>query len=176
MDEGDTSFAQYRHLELFVSISEELSWRGTDAGMALFERICPVAAHPYKLVREKMARCMAVVFRSRLAPGRVGPDDAVVPFVTEAAATISAARGLPEGDERRKRAVLLAKTLLKWATIVFYEGFDAVAVWHLPTLLAPIMTAPELSAEVCCLLNSLDLNHALLGWYVSTASSPPTKP
>mmetsp|Transcript_5329 Transcript_5329/g.16136 ORF Transcript_5329/g.16136 Transcript_5329/m.16136 type:complete len:1865 (+) Transcript_5329:117-5711(+) len=146
-DQGDTSFEQYRYLDLFVSIAEELSWRGLEAVEDLLARIRPYAAHPYKLVREKIARCLAVIFRARQAPGRHGPDPVTVPFIEDVTRTILTARELPEEDEQKKSAVLLAKTVMKWATYVFYEGFDGMLVWHLRTLLPAIAVAPELSAE-----------------------------
>lgn len=94
-----------------------------------------------------MARCLAVVFRARLSPGLSGPDKDLAPFVWDVSKTIVAARVLDDADERKKSALLLAKTVIKWTTIAFYEGFDATLVWHLPTLLPAIMVAPELSAE-----------------------------
>jgi hypothetical protein len=130
-----------------VGISEELSWRGVEAAHDLLTRIRPFAAHPYKIVREKIARSLAVIFRSRLAPGLHGPDPQFAPFIAEVVATILEARDFPDGDERKKSALLLAKTMMKWTTIVFYEGFDATLVWHLPTVLPMIMAAPELSKE-----------------------------
>eukprot|EP00038_Savillea_parva_P004886 m.144688 g.144688 ORF g.144688 m.144688 type:complete len:1888 (+) comp11603_c0_seq2:145-5808(+) len=146
-DNGDTSFAQFRHLEMYVAISEELSWRGVEAADELLHRMQPFAAHPYKLVREKISRCLATVFRARLAPGRDTPDPVGAAFVADVTQSILSARDLADEDETKVAAILLAKTIIKWMTIVFYEGFDSVLTMHLSALLPVIMVAPELSRE-----------------------------
>ena len=85
-----TSHAQHCNLKVLLAALEELSWRGTAPCSRLLAYLQPHLAHPYKLVREKISRCLYVIFRSYGSPA-TPDDDPRRDFVTEVASRLDAA-------------------------------------------------------------------------------------
>eukprot|EP00040_Diaphanoeca_grandis_P028219 m.163095 g.163095 ORF g.163095 m.163095 type:complete len:1879 (-) comp31279_c0_seq2:255-5891(-) len=167
VDEGDTSFAQYRFLEYHVTVLEELSWRGVEQAKALLTTIAPHISHPYKLVREKLARCLFVIYRAFwICRDERNPFGAE--FIEGVRTTIMGARDT-EDEAVRKESVLAAKTLLSWITLTYFEGsspaLEPYAAWLLPV----VIISPELSPEDVELRG---LCARALGFMAQTTMSP----
>jgi len=171
MDENDTSFSQFRRLLFLHTPLEELSWRGVQPALQLLTGLKDYLGHPYKLVREKISRCLFVVMRATWDPSLTAPQKffalagagadgdadagvanvdataaAVHPiraFALEMAATIGANRAPVEDKEVRRTATNLAKTVVQWVTIAFNDGSSTALVPHLDGLLPHLFSLPE---------------------------------
>jgi proteasome activator subunit 4 len=161
MDESDTSFGQFRCLLFLHTAMEELSWRGVEPALKLLEDVKPFVGHPYKLVREKISRCLFVAMRATwdpmlTAPEFSGPRPAVAEgapvhqirqLTTEFAERISAARAPTDDKDARRNATNVAKTVLQWVTIAFNDGSSPSLVPHLDALLPCLFSLPETNPE-----------------------------
>ena len=169
MDENDTSFAQYRRLLFLHTALEELSWRGVQPALKLLVDLKDYFGHPYKLVREKISRCLFVVMRATWDPSLTAPptffalgarttgggggeaeataaSTAVHPiraFAEEMAVKIGANRAPMEEKEARRTATNLAKTVVQWVTIAFNDGSSTSLIPHLDGLLPHFFSLAE---------------------------------
>jgi len=161
MNEDDTAFAQHRKLYFLHTALEELSWRGQQASAALLSELTPFVSHPYKLVREKIARCLFVALRAFWNPYQSSDaakthnegTDAASPirgFVTDMAASFAAARAASEttaGNSKKKQMTNCYKTVLTWISTSFHDGSAAALVPHLHVLLPQLFSVPEMDPE-----------------------------
>lgn len=119
---GDTSFAQVRALELHVAVLEQLSWRGEEGVLEVLGRIQPHFAHPYKIVREKMARTLVAIVSAVWSPGQ-GKHASLEDFVDNTVQPlILAGRSAEKDTEAKQNAILAAKTLSMWVVYMSHEG------------------------------------------------------
>jgi proteasome activator subunit 4 len=145
VDEGDTTFAQCRYLEYHITVLEELSWRGAEQAMVLLALITPYVAHPYKLVREKLARALYVILRAVWVPGGT-PHPKITSFVEDLRDVVLSGQSMQDSAVK-KSSVLAAKTLLKWMLLTYYEGSSPSLEPYAAKLVRAVFVAAELSPE-----------------------------
>eukprot|EP00039_Didymoeca_costata_P033291 m.41688 g.41688 ORF g.41688 m.41688 type:complete len:1837 (-) comp9800_c0_seq1:208-5718(-) len=152
LTEDDTSFAQFRRLCFLHTALEELSWRGTEPANALLESLKEFVSHPYKIVREKIARCLFVVLRAFWKP-RLSRDPTpdfsshpVRKFIVEMAAVIEGARDTNDKDKKLE-ITNTCKTILLWVSTVFHDGSSDALIPHLHILLPVLFTLPETNPD-----------------------------
>ena len=160
MSEDDTAFAQHRKLYFLHTALEELSWRGQEPGADLLKDLTPFMSHPYKLVREKIARCLFVALRAFWNPyqskeaEKVNNDlaDANSPirgFVTQMAASFASTKsgGQLTDPTTKKHMTNCYKTVLIWISTTFHDGSSAALIPHLHILLPQLFSIPEMNPD-----------------------------
>eukprot|EP00045_Choanoeca_perplexa_P017674 m.261590 g.261590 ORF g.261590 m.261590 type:complete len:1846 (+) comp17601_c0_seq2:42-5579(+) len=126
----------------------ELSWRGSELAVVFAERLLPFTTHPFKLVREQIARALFITTRSlqayravsessstSTAGEGVAPADAIVHNLLE--------RCVPSPGTATDEDTAHLKTTLCYLISVYREGAGQVLAEHFCRVLSLLLELPD---------------------------------
>ena len=128
----------------------ELSWRGSELAVVFAERLLPFTTHPFKLVREQIARALFIATRSLQtfkvatastqsattpAPDGVTPGDAIVHALLD--------RCVPNPGTATDEATAHLKTTLCFLISVYRDGAVQMLDKHFCRVLSLLLELPD---------------------------------